>query len=332
MDGQTTVREIAQKVGVHFTTVALALRDSPKVSAATRSKVKKAAVAMGYRTNPLVSALMARQRMLRKIDIFAELAFISFCKFPGEYRRSHFEAAVVDGAARRAEMLGYRLEEFCLNAPGMTARRLGEILRARGTAGIFFGGSLTSHSHVAKPLHGFASVAMSYCLLRPNVHRVAHHHLLGCETAFRELRKLGKKRVGLVLTKTMDRQVNRLWSSGFLGHRHLLPTEEWVEPLYLEGLESEHRGDFMRWVKQEKPDAILTMHVTLIDWLAKHPAITLATLDQNKEWRGFPGIDQKPHALGRCAMDLLIGQIHRNDYGPAADPQTLLLEGKWVKG
>ncbi|MBC8126881.1 MAG: LacI family DNA-binding transcriptional regulator, partial [Gloeobacteraceae cyanobacterium ES-bin-144] len=263
MDGATTVREIAQVVGIHFTTVALALRDSRKVSVATRARVKEVAKAMGYRANPLVSALMARQRMLQKTNVFVELAYLSFCQFPGEYRRSHHEASVVDGARRRAKMLGYRLEEFCLNAPNMTSRRMAEIFRSRGTAGIFFGGAMTSHSHVAKPLHDFPSVAMSHCMLRPNVHRVAHHHLLGCETAFRELRKLGKKRVGLVLTKSMDRKVNRLWSSGFLGTRHLLPKAEWVEPLYLENLEEEHRGVFMDWVKQEKPDAILTMHVTL---------------------------------------------------------------------
>ncbi|MBC7979744.1 MAG: LacI family DNA-binding transcriptional regulator [Armatimonadetes bacterium] len=113
------------------------------MSLVTRNKVRKIANEMGYRPNPLVSALMAQQRMLRKNDIRADLAFISFHKTSGAYRVSYHEAAVVNGAQMRARELGYPLVEYCLYAPGMSARRMAEILRARATAGVFFGASLT---------------------------------------------------------------------------------------------------------------------------------------------------------------------------------------------
>ncbi|RRJ95054.1 LacI family DNA-binding transcriptional regulator [Opitutaceae bacterium TAV4] len=37
MPQRVTIRDIARDTGVHFTTVALALRDSPRVNAATRA-------------------------------------------------------------------------------------------------------------------------------------------------------------------------------------------------------------------------------------------------------------------------------------------------------
>ena len=48
MSNRVTIRDIAAKAGVHFTTVGLALRDSPRLSAATRKKIQKMAAKMGY--------------------------------------------------------------------------------------------------------------------------------------------------------------------------------------------------------------------------------------------------------------------------------------------
>jgi LacI family transcriptional regulator len=54
----TTIREIAAAAGVSAMTVSLALRGSREVSAATRKRIRALAESMGYRPNPMVSALM----------------------------------------------------------------------------------------------------------------------------------------------------------------------------------------------------------------------------------------------------------------------------------
>ena len=54
-----TMSEIAERAGCSQATVSKALRNAPDVSAAKRKAVQDIALEMGYRPNPLVSALMA---------------------------------------------------------------------------------------------------------------------------------------------------------------------------------------------------------------------------------------------------------------------------------
>jgi LacI family transcriptional regulator len=56
---RVTVRDIAEEVGLHFTTVAEALRGSSRIKEATRLRVEEAAERMGYRPDPILSALSA---------------------------------------------------------------------------------------------------------------------------------------------------------------------------------------------------------------------------------------------------------------------------------
>ena len=52
-----SLRDLARTLGLSHTTVSEALRNSPRVSAATRQRVLKAARVAGYRANPLAGAL-----------------------------------------------------------------------------------------------------------------------------------------------------------------------------------------------------------------------------------------------------------------------------------
>lgn len=53
-----TMQDVATAAGVDRTTVSLALRNHPRISLATRKRVQQVADELGYRTHPLVSALM----------------------------------------------------------------------------------------------------------------------------------------------------------------------------------------------------------------------------------------------------------------------------------
>ena len=55
---KATLEDVALKAGVHRTTVSLALREHPRIPAATRMRIKAIAAKLGYRINPLVSALL----------------------------------------------------------------------------------------------------------------------------------------------------------------------------------------------------------------------------------------------------------------------------------
>ena len=56
---RTTMKDVAQQLGVHTTTVSLALRNSPKLPIETREKIQALAKKMGYHQDPMLSALTA---------------------------------------------------------------------------------------------------------------------------------------------------------------------------------------------------------------------------------------------------------------------------------
>ncbi len=47
---------------------------------------------------------------------------------------------------------------------------------------------------------------------------------------------------------------------------------------------------------------------------------------------GIAGIDQKLPLVGENAVDLVIGQLYRNEYGIPTDPKMVLLDGEWRPG
>ena len=333
MSGIVTVREIAARVNLHFTTVALALRNSPKVSPATAEKIQRLAKEMGYRPNPMVSALMAQQRARKRPRFSTVLAYVAFRPAAPTPEKEPHVIEFLQGARSQAEQLGYKLDEFPLYARGMTARRLAQILRTRGINGLLLGPSVIKHNHLPAPLRDFAMVAHSYSILRPRLHRVAHDLAGGAFMACRELRKRGFRRIGLAIHEAMDRQVNRLWTAGYLAFHQFLPANEQAGCLYFPEDRFEP-STLARWIKAAKPDAVLSMHSELVEWVRSVPEQRplLASLDYNRNWGNCPGIDQKPHAIGAAAIDLLARQLQWNEAGVPAEPLTILIEGKWREG
>ena len=334
MNSKITVRDIAKECGVHFTTAALALRNSPKIAEETRSRIRAVADRLGYRPNPLVSVLMAQRRSQRPPENATVLAYVSFKRPDQAAAKTWHEAALLASARRRAAELGYGFEEFCLYEPGMTAGRLSKILYTRSIPGLLLGPSLLSHSHLPKPLHQFASVAFAHSLLKPSLLRVTHNHSQGSYLACRQLRRKGYRRIGLVLTTLMDRQVNELWSAGYLTfHRHLTASQR-PKPLYFSKNDIQSKR-LLQWIRTERPDVILTMHTEVREWLEVNGnhldhCPGLCTLDHGPPWKGYAGIDQNIESIAVAAIDFLVGQIQRNEHGLPQKALTIMLDGNWV--
>jgi LacI family transcriptional regulator len=47
--------------------------------------------------------------------------------------------------------------------------------------------------------------------------------------------------------------------------------------------------------------------------------------------KGAPAIDTRPDKMGAAAVELVVGQIHRNERGSPQIPHTLLLDGIWCE-
>ncbi|MCU0791263.1 MAG: helix-turn-helix domain-containing protein [Opitutaceae bacterium] len=71
------MRDIANLVGLDPSTVSLALRDHPRIAAATRERVRRAAAKLGYAPDPLLSALASYRRNVHERPVTATLGWVN---------------------------------------------------------------------------------------------------------------------------------------------------------------------------------------------------------------------------------------------------------------
>src|SRR4051812_39557100 len=127
MSTNVTLQDVADRAGVHRSTVARALRDSPRISEPVRRRVQTLARQLGYRINPLVSALMQSRRTGRT-QKHLTIAYVTNCTTRNGWRPEHYDRPdFFPGAAQRARDFGYKIEAFWLAEPGMSSYRFCEI-------------------------------------------------------------------------------------------------------------------------------------------------------------------------------------------------------------
>ncbi len=322
-----TLSDIAKQLGISKMSVSRALRGAPQVSTKLRERVLQAADAMGYRPDPEITKLMTHMRQSKCAVTSTTLAFIWAEQKETSGHVTSWSEELARGAKNRAEQLGYRLEEFHLKAPGMTAKRLSEILEARGIPGFILSPLITrSRGHVSMQWDKFSSVVIGLGYARPRLHRVHHHHFFGMMTAMRMLKKKGYRRIGFYCGSTLNERMYRAWSASFLAH-HPLPIVQATELMALR--QEITQSDFQSWLQTANPEVIIEGGHQLSDWLPNCKPRPIVTLGWREDRPQIPGIDQQAKVLGAAAVDLLVSQHLRNERGIPLHPKTVLTEGVW---
>src|SRR5262249_16266192 len=111
-----TVRmaEIAHSLGVASSTVSRALRGDQRISPTTRDRVLATAEKLGYRPNPLVTALMRTRRRRGGDGGIDRIALITNYGGRENWRSKDVCRWEFEGISRRAAALGYSIEAFAL--------------------------------------------------------------------------------------------------------------------------------------------------------------------------------------------------------------------------
>ncbi|MFT3781068.1 MAG: LacI family DNA-binding transcriptional regulator [Nibricoccus sp.] len=338
MPSKPNLKDIAKKLGVHPSTVSLALRDHPRISEEVRKQVKAAADKMGYQVNPLVAALMQSRRTGRTSGHLV-LAYVT--NYPTRYGwkpQYHDRPDYFPGAVERAQELGYKLEHFWLREKGMTPERFGEILLARGIHGLLIGRLPPGEQDLVLPWEKFSCVALGMTLRNPVLHRVAEDYYSSAAEAMEQLIQRGYKRIGFVFSDANDSpRVGERWLGAYLQQQLRIARDDRPVPFFFEEARDPARS-FQNWFKHEKPDALLVTHAQpVIRWLdgiaVKVPDdIGLATLVNDHPEYGHAGVNGSAEKLGALAVEMLVGLLHRSERGIPADPHEVLLTGDWRDG
>jgi LacI family transcriptional regulator len=330
------LQDIADKVGVSRSTVSLALRNHPSLPASTCARIRQVAEAMGYRPNPLVSALMTYQRQTKPVKpTYLTLAFVA------KYARQdpwqfYLSPDLITAAAARAELQGYHLEEFWLGNLQMSSQRLWQVLYQRGVPGVILAPLPLAHSCFPFDWSHFSSVAIGYSLVQPELHRVSSHRARAMILAVQRLRQKGYQRLGLAIDADQDARVDHQWAAAFLWEQGQINRAHRTS-LFLVGREQWTEQRFAKWFKDNQPEVILSYDPQVISWLShlgKHVPrdVGFAHLWNPDQSGKYAGLYHNPPALGAAAVDFLVAMIQRNERGIPAIPQTLLLEPTWVDG
>lgn len=336
MPASVSLQQIAIEAGVTKGTVSLALRNHPRISAATRARVQAVADRLGYRPNPSVAAWMAHRRRVAPKTGGASIAFLNSWPVLAEWQRSPWFTRFVDGARRRATALGFGFEESWLAEPGMTPARMSEILGARGIRGVLIGSLPETGQPLELDWTRFAAVAQSHTLTSPELSRSLSDYASAMQLALCELRQLGYRRIGYASASLLEARTQKLNLGAYLGDQSFVPATDRVAVL---DWSAQSSRCLERWIHEARPDALISHDVAIqevvrslgvrvpqdlgVAVLCRHPGATTPSL---------AGIDQQLERCGEVSIDLLVSQLHHNELGPPAQPIIALTRGVWVPG
>ncbi len=329
------MQDVANAAGVGKATVSLALRDDPRLRPETRKRIQELAEKMGYRTNATVANLMAQLRASKTPKYQATLGFINASPYRDAFSGLPTFRDWITGCKRRAAQLGYGLDEFWLNEPGLTPARLTRILESRGIRGLVFCGILDHDAMPAEfaPLWtNCASVVVGIRTSTPPLHFVCNDQYTTAKSAVFELLKLGYQRPGLVMIPRVDEIVDCRFSAGFWAGQLEIPEAKRAPIAHLN--ESDQSG-FRAWFTKHQPDVVVCIHTEVKRWLdnlgARVPEhVGLAHLDRTPDMTDWAGMQQNNDLVGAAAVDMLIGQLHRNESGLPKFTKSMFIQSTWI--
>jgi LacI family transcriptional regulator len=330
---QVTLAQIAEAAGVSTMTVSRALRNQPRLAKETREHILRIAKELDYRPNPFVSTLMRYRRQRSQSERGLVLAFLTCFPERGGWRKIKHHAELFAGAAEAARQRGFRLEEFWLREPGMTGRRMSEILYCRNIPGVLVLPLPYAFGHLRLEWEKFSAVTVGYTLARPVLHRAVTDKFRGMRMAVHHLWKRGYRRIGLALKESMDKRVANQWLGAFLVEQQHRATGHF--PMLVLPDHNWHQKALIKWFEQSRPQVIITHHEEVLEWLRSggHSVPEeVGVFHLNCPDEKFAGMNQHSAAVGRAAIDLLVTLLQCNERGIPTIPQSVLVEGVFQEG
>ncbi|MGZ0709957.1 LacI family DNA-binding transcriptional regulator [Coraliomargarita sp. W4R53] len=331
---------IGEKAGVSKNTVSLALRNDPQIPEATRLRIQQIAKELGYQRNPTVAHLMAELRSGSSKGPKASLALLNANQDPHAFTRHPTIPSYVQGCQRRAQQMGYSLDNFWLHDPELNGRRLNQILKARGIRGVVIVGLMRNNrlpESFGETWENYPCVVTGVRTRKPALSFACTDHHIITLRAFENALARGYQRPGLVLDQTIDQLVEGRFTAGYQISQSALPAKQRLTPFYQVAETEANPALFQQWLEREKPDVIFTLYNKVRDWVEAlgHSVpedIGLIQLEHREAAPEWAGMNQHNDVCGEAAIDMVISMIHSGESGVPPFPRATLISGSWVDG
>ena len=351
---RVSLEHLAKLAGVHKATVSRALRNHPTIPASTRDRIHAIALREGYRPNPLVAMYQAQARSNRPTAMQSTLAWLNDYPNPACWRDFPWLSGYLRGARERCEACGFRMEEISVaeiqSSGGKEPGSVSEALRRRG----IFGGILPLMLHRQCLLEEWSDCVVALIgsgqQTAPGESPAGASHFypqgfpiadrdfyFNMRLAFQTVLQRGYSRIGFVYSHYLDGESEGRTHAGFLVEQSQLSPSKQIPVLFLDRFKEGRPLSFDNWMKTHNPDAILSINPVVRDWVEQCGTSVpdqcgLVNLNVVGDVENWSGIRENHEIIGAAAVDLLIGQLSRNEIGVPRQPRKVLIPGMWHEG
>lgn len=348
---RVTLSDVARKAGVHVSTVSQALRNNPRVAERTRLTLQALAREMGYHRDPFLRALVSYRRKQSSAHLMPTLAYVTNWYTRWGWKKVAAHAGFFAGAARKARELGFGLEHFWLNEPGLTQKRLDETLAARDINGII----IASHSRelgdrLQLDWPRLSGVKIDYFPHEPRLHNVTNNQCNIIRLAMRRLAALGYRRLGFVVHRGWNHAVDHNWTAGYLTAQqdlrmrdrlpvHLFPPLHPVGRWFHETDASvvADLKPFQQWFERHRPEVVIAKAAYVLPVIAalglRIPQdLAFANLFLEESNGAMGGVRQNHDLVGSVAVEVVASQLQHHKFGVPAIPLKTYVDGTWFDG
>jgi len=218
MEKRVTMREIAERAGLHYSSVSLALRNDARIPAKTCQRIQKLAAKMGYAPDATLGALAAYRNSLRPHTVRSELAYLTD-RPPDDL----FSATTFHYAREQAVRLGYNLVEYTLAGGARDLGRLQSIWWNRGVRGVMIGPFDNPTRLIDAPWDKWPVVAYGYSVPQPQFNRALLDHFQNMLLHLEALRRKGYSRIGFCLLPSIEHSTSGRIHAAYLFDQTLHP-------------------------------------------------------------------------------------------------------------
>jgi len=335
-----TLQSVATRSGVSISTASRCLSGVVSVSHNTKLRVLAAAAEVGYQHNVLVNQVMRATRRGLNKNYLGTIAYVTPFDDKPEWKATLTLCKHWNAASAHAESFGFSLAEFSLSSQGMTGRRLGGILQARGISGILLAAFPREPFPLSLPWDDFAIVPVGHRVNSPRLDCVVSDHTEAVLTAARAIAARGYRRVGLAIDQYQDQIINGRWSFGYAGVNAMVPDVTTLPPFLPKEM---NRKEFLSWVEKHSVDCVFTLSTfrnqpnEMEKWLTEDGRriphdVGLVSLDLTTVNPDWAGIEQNSLEIGKAAVDMLFAKLRAGERGVPVFPRTLQVHGQWKHG
>ncbi|QYY35234.1 LacI family DNA-binding transcriptional regulator [Ruficoccus sp. ZRK36] len=331
---RVTQQDVAAKVGVHRGTVSLAFKHHPSIPEKTRERILQAAEELGYRPDPMLSALAMYRSSQHESRFKGVLGWLYIKRYADDnsWQENRTYSQYFAGARKRAEQYGYQVEVFDFDGSKVSPQRIASILRARNVNGILLCPQPSSNTVMDFVWDDFSFVTFGYTLRKPELHTVTATQYRSMVQTMNKMHEYGYRRIGFVFGDDHDERTDHNFLAGYLAAQHQLGEQ----PLVLK-YEWRNVGTLPAQLKKNKVQAVVTGTHLLASELREcgvrvpeDVAVACPVLAGDRD--DVAGVIENSYHIGEVAVDRLTNLVMRGDRGIPEMVQRTHIEGKWVEG